>query len=133
MAFDTYKALLQQDDGKISGTRTVIAGFGAGITESLLAVTPFESIKTTLSVVSLAISSLHHMPAFMVTAAAESRHGMSIESMTKNPHALECEVFCTARASSSANVAYGASSRDLFPRQHARPPTQRPDLVATPH
>ena len=57
MAFDTYKSLLQDDDGKISGPRTVIAGFGAGITESLLAVTPFESIKTSLSVFSLA-----HLP-----------------------------------------------------------------------
>ena len=54
MAFDTYKSLLQDDDGTISGPRTVIAGFGAGITESLLAVTPFESIKTSLSVFSLA-------------------------------------------------------------------------------
>jgi solute carrier family 25 citrate transporter 1 len=53
VAFDTYKALLQDDDGTISGTRTVIAGFGAGITESLLAVTPFESIKTTLCVIRL--------------------------------------------------------------------------------
>ncbi len=50
MAFDQYKALLQDSNGKISGPRTVIAGFGAGVTESLLAVTPFESIKTTLSV-----------------------------------------------------------------------------------
>lgn len=50
VAFDTYKTLLQDDQGKISGPRTVIAGFGAGITESLLAVTPFESIKTTLFV-----------------------------------------------------------------------------------
>ena len=50
VAFDTYKALLQDEFGKISGPRTVIAGFGAGITESLLAVTPFESIKTTLCV-----------------------------------------------------------------------------------
>lgn len=48
MAFDSYKALLQDETGNISGPRTVIAGFGAGITESLLAVTPFESIKTTL-------------------------------------------------------------------------------------
>lgn len=53
MAFDTYKTLLQDDAGKISGPRTVIAGFGAGITESLLAVTPFESIKTTLFVLEL--------------------------------------------------------------------------------
>ncbi|KAL1972182.1 hypothetical protein VTN31DRAFT_7401 [Thermomyces dupontii] len=48
VAFDTFKALLSDADGKISGPRTVIAGFGAGFTESLLAVTPFESIKTQL-------------------------------------------------------------------------------------
>ena len=42
--------MLQDQAGHISGPRTVIAGFGAGITESLLAVTPFESIKTTLLV-----------------------------------------------------------------------------------
>ncbi|TAQ84115.1 hypothetical protein B7494_g7562 [Chlorociboria aeruginascens] len=48
VAFDQYKSMLQDANGKISGPRTVIAGFGAGVTESLLAVTPFESIKTTL-------------------------------------------------------------------------------------
>ncbi|MCJ1285736.1 hypothetical protein MMC26_005077 [Xylographa opegraphella] len=48
VAFDSYKTLLEDEAGNISGPRTVIAGFGAGITESLLAVTPFESIKTTL-------------------------------------------------------------------------------------
>ena len=48
VAFDFYKTFLQDEQGKISGPRTVIAGFGAGITESLLAVTPFESIKTQL-------------------------------------------------------------------------------------
>ncbi|MCJ1414585.1 hypothetical protein MMC32_000912 [Xylographa parallela] len=48
VAFDTYKTLLEDEAGNISGPRTVIAGFGAGVTESLLAVTPFESIKTTL-------------------------------------------------------------------------------------
>ncbi|EAW09141.1 putative mitochondrial tricarboxylate transporter (Ctp) [Aspergillus clavatus NRRL 1] len=46
VAFDTFKSLLQDENGKISGPKTVIAGFGAGFTESLLAVTPFESIKT---------------------------------------------------------------------------------------
>lgn len=40
--------MLQGENEKISGPRTVIAGFGAGFTESLLAVTPFESIKTQL-------------------------------------------------------------------------------------
>ncbi|KAK3385282.1 mitochondrial carrier domain-containing protein [Podospora didyma] len=48
VAFDQYKALLQDADGQLSGPKTVIAGFGAGVTESLLAVTPTESIKTTL-------------------------------------------------------------------------------------
>ena len=48
VAFDTYKNMLQGPDGTISGPSTVIAGFGAGITESLFAVTPFESIKTQL-------------------------------------------------------------------------------------
>lgn len=50
VAFDTYKMMLEDQAGHISGPRTVIAGFGAGITESVLAVTPFESIKTTLLV-----------------------------------------------------------------------------------
>ncbi|KKZ64811.1 hypothetical protein EMCG_09300 [[Emmonsia] crescens] len=48
VAFDFFKSMLQDGNGKISGPRTVIAGFGAGFTESLLAVTPFESIKTQL-------------------------------------------------------------------------------------
>lgn len=55
MAFDRYRTLLQDEAGDISGPRTVIAGFGAGITESLLAVTPFESIKTTLYVPDVAL------------------------------------------------------------------------------
>lgn len=50
VAFDAIKATLQDENGKISGPRTVVAGFGAGFTESLLAVTPFESIKTQLFV-----------------------------------------------------------------------------------
>ncbi|KAK4035356.1 mitochondrial carrier domain-containing protein [Parachaetomium inaequale] len=48
VAFDQYRKLLADADGKMSGPRTVLAGFGAGVTESLLAVTPTESIKTTL-------------------------------------------------------------------------------------
>lgn len=50
VAFDQYRSLLADADGKLSGPRTVLAGFGAGVTESLLAVTPTESIKTTLCV-----------------------------------------------------------------------------------
>ncbi|KAL2268035.1 hypothetical protein VTJ83DRAFT_2881 [Remersonia thermophila] len=48
VAFDQYKRLLADENGKMSGPRNVLAGFGAGVTESLLAVTPTESIKTTL-------------------------------------------------------------------------------------
>ncbi|TKA68170.1 putative mitochondrial carrier C19G12.05 [Cryomyces minteri] len=48
VAFDQFKSMLQNPDGTISGPGTVIAGFGAGVTESALAVTPFESIKTQL-------------------------------------------------------------------------------------
>ena len=46
LAFDAYKNLLADETGHVSGPKTVLAGFGAGVTESLLAVTPFESIKT---------------------------------------------------------------------------------------
>jgi solute carrier family 25 (mitochondrial citrate transporter), member 1 len=48
VAFDQYKSLLGNADGMISGPMTVVSGFLAGATESLLAVTPFESIKTQL-------------------------------------------------------------------------------------
>ncbi|KAI5790343.1 mitochondrial carrier domain-containing protein [Pyronema domesticum] len=46
LAFDFYKNLLADEKGNVSGPKTVLAGLGAGVTESLLAVTPFESIKT---------------------------------------------------------------------------------------
>jgi solute carrier family 25 citrate transporter 1 len=61
VAFDTFKSLLQDENGKISGPRTVIAGFGAGFTESLLAVTPFESIKTQLYVLPQLVDILLHL------------------------------------------------------------------------
>ncbi|KAK4497195.1 hypothetical protein PRZ48_011645 [Zasmidium cellare] len=48
VAFDQYKSLLSDAEGKISGPMTVVSGFLAGATESLVAVTPFESIKTQL-------------------------------------------------------------------------------------
>jgi solute carrier family 25 citrate transporter 1 len=48
VAFDQYKTLLASSDGSVSGPMTVVAGFLAGATESLVAVTPFEAIKTQL-------------------------------------------------------------------------------------
>lgn len=47
-AYDAYTNLLRDAEGKISGPSTVLAGFATGVTESLIAVTPFESIKTQL-------------------------------------------------------------------------------------
>lgn len=40
--------MLSDAEGNVSGPMTVVSGFLAGATESLLAVTPFESIKTQL-------------------------------------------------------------------------------------
>lgn len=48
LGFDSIKAALVDKDGKLSGPRGVIAGLGAGLLESVLAVTPFEAIKTAL-------------------------------------------------------------------------------------
>ncbi|VEU22607.1 DEKNAAC103428 [Brettanomyces naardenensis] len=46
LGFDTIKKMLADEDGKLSGPRGVVAGMGAGLLETLLAVTPAESIKT---------------------------------------------------------------------------------------
>lgn len=48
LGFDSIKRLLADDKGKLSGPRGVLAGLGAGVLESFLAVTPAEAIKTAL-------------------------------------------------------------------------------------
>lgn len=48
LGFDYIKSLLADKNGKLSGPRGVIAGLGAGLLESVIAVTPFEAIKTAL-------------------------------------------------------------------------------------
>lgn len=48
LGFDYIKGLLVDKEGKLSGPRGVIAGLGAGLLESVVAVTPFEAIKTAL-------------------------------------------------------------------------------------
>lgn len=48
LGFDYIKAMLVDKNGKLSGPRGVIAGLGAGLLESVVAVTPFEAIKTAL-------------------------------------------------------------------------------------
>ena len=48
VAFDQCRKFLADAEGNVSGPMTVVSGFLAGATESLVAVTPFESIKTQL-------------------------------------------------------------------------------------
>lgn len=48
LGFDAIKGLLVDHEGKLSGSRGVIAGLGAGLLESFVAVTPFEAIKTAM-------------------------------------------------------------------------------------
>ncbi|KAK9457792.1 mitochondrial carrier domain-containing protein [Dipodascopsis uninucleata] len=48
LGFDTLKKLLADENGKLSGSSGVLAGFGAGVFESVVALTPFETIKTAL-------------------------------------------------------------------------------------
>jgi solute carrier family 25 citrate transporter 1 len=48
LAFDSIKGVLVDKNGKLSSGRGVLAGMSAGVLESLLAVTPFETIKTAL-------------------------------------------------------------------------------------
>ncbi|KLO83562.1 fumonisin cluster-tricarboxylate transporter [Fusarium fujikuroi] len=48
VCFEFYQKLLTDSNGNISRSRILVAGFGAGATESLLAVTPTELIKTVM-------------------------------------------------------------------------------------
>lgn len=48
LGFDSIKALLADENGKLSKTRGMVAGLGAGVLESVVAVTPFETIKTAM-------------------------------------------------------------------------------------
>ncbi|KAL7410051.1 mitochondrial tricarboxylate transporter [Mrakia frigida] len=48
LSYDHYKSLLQDDNGKLTAPRSLLAGLGAGMTEAVFAVTPSETIKTKL-------------------------------------------------------------------------------------
>jgi len=48
LAFDSIKAALADENGKLSSGRGVLAGMGAGVLESVAVVTPFETVKTAL-------------------------------------------------------------------------------------
>jgi solute carrier family 25 citrate transporter 1 len=48
LGFDSIKQLLRDEEGNLSKTRGALAGLGAGVLESVIAVTPFETIKTAM-------------------------------------------------------------------------------------
>ena len=48
LSFEKFKQLLSDQNGRLSSSKRVIAGLGAGLTEGLLIVTPTETIKTKL-------------------------------------------------------------------------------------
>ncbi|KAG0325841.1 hypothetical protein BGZ99_000107 [Dissophora globulifera] len=48
LAFDQFREMLKDSNGKTTGARSVLAGLGAGMTEAILVVTPTETIKTKL-------------------------------------------------------------------------------------
>lgn len=45
LAFDHFKTLLRDKDGRLTGPRSLLAGLGAGVMEAVFAVTPSETIK----------------------------------------------------------------------------------------
>nr|QKK35436.1 mitochondrial Ctp1 [Starmerella bombicola] len=48
LSFDFFRDLMRDDQGKLSVGRGAIAGLGAGVMESVFALTPGESVKTAL-------------------------------------------------------------------------------------
>ena len=112
---------MQGEDGTISGPKTVIAGFGAGITESLLAVTPFESIKTTLCV-----------PSKYPLGFPTLMRRLAIESMIGNQRNHGCVAFSKAQGLYSEKEGYEGSFKVLCQQLQGRPRIQPPGLEAIP-
>ncbi|WFD07810.1 hypothetical protein MVES1_003181 [Malassezia vespertilionis] len=48
LSYDYFKSMLRDEDGKLSGPRSLLSGLGAGMMEAIFAVTPSETIKTKL-------------------------------------------------------------------------------------
>lgn len=42
LSYDHFKSLLKDENGKLSGPRSLLSGLGAGMTEAIFAVTPSE-------------------------------------------------------------------------------------------
>lgn len=48
LSYDKFKSILSDDQGRLTGPRSLLAGLGAGMLEAIIAVTPSETIKTKL-------------------------------------------------------------------------------------
>ncbi|EGG05482.1 uncharacterized protein MELLADRAFT_36865 [Melampsora larici-populina 98AG31] len=48
LSYDKFKSMLADDQGRLTGPRSLLAGLGAGMLEAIIAVTPSETIKTKL-------------------------------------------------------------------------------------
>ncbi|KAI8810674.1 mitochondrial tricarboxylate transporter [Cladochytrium replicatum] len=48
LSFEQFKKHLADEHGNLPGSKRALAGFGAGVTEAVIAVTPTETIKTKL-------------------------------------------------------------------------------------
>jgi len=48
LSYDSFKRMMMDENGKLSGPRSLLAGLGAGVMEAVFAVTPSETIKTKL-------------------------------------------------------------------------------------
>jgi len=47
-AYNQFSSMLKDENGKLTPTRTMFAGLGAGVAEAVIAVTPMETVKTKL-------------------------------------------------------------------------------------
>jgi hypothetical protein len=45
-SYFAFASALSGPDGRLSSTQSMACGFAAGVTESVVAVTPFECVKT---------------------------------------------------------------------------------------
>lgn len=51
VSYENIRDIFKHEDGRLSASGSILAGLGAGCMESLLAVTPSESIKTAMYVI----------------------------------------------------------------------------------
>ncbi|OGM47379.1 tricarboxylate transporter [Aspergillus bombycis] len=121
-AYERMKYLLQDEKGQLTPIKVSIAGLGAGLIESVLAVTPSESIKTSL--IDDRKSARPRMNGLV--------HGVGVIYRERGIAGfLQGLVPTTAKQAANSATRFTAYStiRDLWQRQ--LPPGQKVDTVAT--